>query len=228
MEIKELLEIMLDNVNQGKSPDHGLVGYNGAINLEQPEHVYRKPHTYITFDEFREIMNTNGHNTTLNRLNLAIEKLMVVRATPVEPVVFPVPNGFYVDDQKIPTYQEMRSLGYYDSVLKLQGWLKEYAQLPSMAPSAPPPLIKPYVDWVGSGCNHVWPNPNYLFAESQFSNIKNSEFRVKLVEELNRARAMGKPFAGIVRNTYLSSNEAGYKTMEELVNNTLNKIYLTL
>lgn len=275
MEIRELLEIMLNNVKNGEEPDYGLLGYNGVININQPEQVHRKPHTYITFDEFREIRNTPDHNTAHYRLNLAIEKLMAVApAEPVQPVTFPIPNGFYVDDSKIPTYQEMRRLGYYDSVLKLYGWIKESAplyvsQLPSVSPSVMPAVVpdgylwnvmkgdniefygkfiakgwtdeqlisegyllqkptreffKPFIAWVCGDCNHVWPKADYLFTESQFSNIKNSEFRVKLVAVLNLRIEDGKPFNYVVSNISIGETFDEVKRREELVNKRLNEI----
>lgn len=119
MEIRELLEIMLNNVKNGEEPDYGLIGYNGVININQPEQVHRAPHTYITFDEFREIRNTNDHNTSLNRLNLAIEKLMAVRAEPRPPVVMPfvIPDGYIWNEAK-------GGRGYYGKYVA-DGWTDE-------------------------------------------------------------------------------------------------------
>lgn len=273
MEIKELLEIMLNNVNEGREATHGLIGYNGVISVHNPEQVHRKPHTYITFDEFREIRNTPDHNTAHYRLNLAIEKLMVVTpVAPVMPAVFPIPNGYYVDDLKIPTYQEMRGLGYSEHVLKMQGYLLPvqpvlppvvmpfvvpqgytWAKAPPefygkyrsdgwsdeqlisdgylipMAPYEPDRVFKPFIKWVNCECDQPWPDNNYIFTESQFSNIKNSEFRVKLVAELNKRLDGYNRLTNVVR-AVSSARDTEYDVtaMEERVNKRLNEIYQKL
>lgn len=226
MEIKELLEIMLENVNEGRDAAHGLIGYNGVVNVLQPELVYRKPHTYITFDEFREIRNTNDHNTSLNRLNLAIEKLMVV--TPVAPVMPAViPEGYVWDRVKgggVDFYGKFISKGWTDAQLIDKGYL-----LPVQTPSAAiPEFFKPFINWVCGGCNHVWPESDYLFTESQFIIIKNSEFRVKLVAALNLRLEDGKSFNYVVSNLSIGESAENIKTREELVNKRLNEIYQKL
>lgn len=226
MEIKELLEIMLDNVNQGREATHGLIGYNGVVSIDQPEQVFRKPHTYITFDEFREIRNCNNNNTALDRLNMVVDRLIEKRlaALTAPPVVLPcfIPDGYLWNESKggkPDFYGKYCADGWTDERLIREGYL---LQKPTRE------FFKPFIAWVCGGCNHVWSNPNYLFAESQFQFIKPSEARVKIVEEFNRARAMGKPFAGIVRKYYQPISPNGLNEMEELVNKRLNEIYQKL
>lgn len=221
MEIKELLEIMLNNVNEGREATHGLIGYNGAINLEQPEHVYRKPHTYITFDEFREIRNTNDHNTAHHRLNLAIEKLMVVRAEPRPPVVMPfvVPQGYVWAKASPEFYGKYRADGWTDEQLISDGYL---LQKPTRE------FFKPFVDWVNVDCKHVWPRRDYIFTESQFSNIKDSSFRVRLVNALNNRIQDGNHFNYVVCDIGINEPTDVLRKMEELVNKRLNEIYQKL
>lgn len=229
MEIKELLEIMLNNVNEGRDAAHGLIGYNGVVNVLQPELVYRKPHTYITFDEFREIRNTNDHNTSLNRLNLAIEKLMVVTpVAPVQPVLppvvmpFVVPQGYTWAKAPPEFYGKYRSDGWTDEQLISDGYL-----IP-MAPYEPDRAFKPFVDWVCGGCNHVWPRRDYIFTESQFSNFKDSEFRVRLVAALNLRIEDCKSFNSVVSNLSIGETFESIKSREERVNKRLNEIYQKL
>lgn len=226
MEIKELLESMLDNVKNGEPLDYGLIGYNGAINLEKPEHVHRSPHTYITVDQYNEIRDAHDINTVLNRLNLAIEKLMVV--TPVQPVSPPVvmpcfiPDGYLWNESKggkPDFYGKYCADGWTDERLIREGYL---LQKPTRE------FFKPFIAWVCGGCNHVWPKSDYIFTNSQFSNIKNSEFRVMLVDYLNFNCRKSKSFAGLVGDHYISDTSSGIREMEELVNKRLNEIYQKL
>jgi hypothetical protein len=182
VEIKQLLETMLNNLNQGHNIYHGLVSVDGKFNLDHPEKVFRKPHTYITADEFRDIRNTNDHETSLNRLNLAIEKIV-------------------------------------------KNWTRP-AQLP--VPQVTPRPLKPYVSWVSNGCEHLWPNREYLFTESEFSTIQPSEFRVKLVSVLFHRLTSGNCFDNVVRNTYTGRKESEVIEMEQKVNDILNSIYQKL
>lgn len=221
MEIKQLLEIMLNNVNEGREATYGLIGYNGTISVHNPEQVHRKPHTYITFDEFREIRNTPDHNTAHYRLNLAIEKLMVVHAEPVMPAV--IPEGYVWDRVKgggADFYGKFIAKGWTDAQLIDKGYL-----LPVQKPTVEAPeFFKPFIAWVCGGCNHVWPKADYLFTESQFSNIKNSEFRVKLVAALNLRIEDGNPFNHVVSNISIGETFDEVKRREELVNKRLNEI----
>jgi len=187
VEIKQILAIMTVNVEEGREVHHGLVSIDGIVDINHPEKVFVKPHTYITAEEFREIRNTNDHVTALNRLNLAVEKLLQVLIE--TPQVTPRPRP--------------------------------------EAPPLPPVSLKPYVNWVSTGCNHVWPDPDYKFGEMQFLDIKPAHFRVDLVTELNKRVRKHESFAAAVYKQYLPSDleSTTNDEMEELVNNRLNQLY---
>lgn len=328
MEIKQLLAIMTANVEEGRNVHHGLVSIDGIVDINHPEKVFVKPHTYITFDEFREIRNTNDHNTALNRLNLAIDKIVknwTGTAKLPTPELTP-PKGYVFSHAGTGTYSDFVKDGYTDEQMTRCGWLVLVGETPQVTPrprpeappmppvplkpyiywmasdciniwpksdyeffsydfnfisnpelkaklieglnlcvangrplrlvsdmlsldgfkdvpyssiqdklnqlyrglsASPPPMVKPYINWVSTGCNHVWPDPDYKFGEIQFIDIKPAHFRVDLVTELDKRVRKHESFAGAVYKHYLPSDLESITNdeMEQKVNNILNQIY---
>jgi len=106
MEIKELLEIMLFNVEEGRDVHYGLVSIDGTIDINHPDKVFNKPHTYITANEYNEIRDVFDLDTVLNRLNLAIEKLF---QAPVSGGELIPPKGYLFRDKIYDEVHEGRN-----------------------------------------------------------------------------------------------------------------------